>query len=101
MKEKELSNNITIPDPFLEPFYIQKDTYGYTVLEDATPDQRYTESVKKIQKTIGYYGSFGHCLRRIASLKTNNKLEYNSMSEYIEEWRIVENKINQLIKIDL
>ena len=38
MKEKELSNNITIRDPFLEPFYIQKDTYGYTVLEDATPD---------------------------------------------------------------
>ena len=52
MKEKELSNSITIRDPFLEPFYIQKDTYGYTVLEDATPDQRYTESVKKIQKTI-------------------------------------------------
>ena len=51
MKEKELSNSITIRDPFLEPFYIQKDTYGYTVLEDATPDQRYTESVKKIQKT--------------------------------------------------
>ena len=101
MKEKELSNSITIRDPFLEPFYIQKDTYCYTVLEDATPDQRYTKSVEKIQKTIGYYSTFGYCLRRIASLKTSNKSEYNSISEYIEEWKEVENKINQLIKIDL
>lgn len=101
MKEKELSNSITIRDPFLEPFYIQKDTYCYTVLEDATPDQRYTKSVEKIQKTIGYYASFGSCLRRIASLKTSNKAEYNSISEYIEEWKEIENKINQLIKIDL
>ena len=101
MKEKELSNSITIRDPFLEPFYIQKDTYCYTVLEDATPDQRYTKSVEKIQKTIGYYTSFGSCLRRIASLKTSNKAEYNSISEYIQEWKEIENKINQLIKIDL
>ena len=100
MKEKE-SNSIIIKDKVLEPFYIVKDTYCYTVMEEATPDQRYTESTKKLQKTIGHYSSFGSCLRRIAGLKTSNKKEYNSLSEYIQEWREIETKINKLVNIEI
>jgi hypothetical protein len=101
MKEKELSNTIIIRDPFLEPFYIQKDTYCYTVMEDATPDQRYTDSVKKIQKTIGYYSTLGNCLKRISGLKINNKQEYNSITEYISEWKEIELKIKTLVNLEV
>ena len=100
MKEKE-SNSITIKDKLLEPFYVVKDTYCYTVMEEATPDQRYTDSTKKLQKTIGHYSSFGSCLRRIAGLKTNSKKEYNSLIEYIHEFKAIEEKINKLVNIGI
>jgi hypothetical protein len=101
MKEKELSNTIIIRDPFLEPFYIQKDTYCYTIMEDATPDQRYTDSTKKIQKTIGYYATLGNCLKRISGLKVNSKTAYNSITEYISEWKEVESKISKLVNLEI
>ena len=101
MKEKELSNSITIRDPFLEPFYIMKDTYCYTIMEDATPDQRYTDSTKKLQKTLGYYSSFGACLKRIAGLKTSNKKEYATIMEYLAEFKAVETQINKLVNLEI
>lgn len=99
MKEKE-SNLITIKDKLLEPFYVVKDTYCYTVMEEATPDQRYTDSTKKLQKVIGHYSSFGSCLKRISGLKITNKKEYN-LNEYIQEFKQIEEKINKLVNIGI
>ena len=46
-KEKEESSSITIiRDPKIEPYFIGKDAYCYTVYQTITPDTKYTENNK-------------------------------------------------------
>ena len=101
-KEKEeLSNNTFIRDEKIEPYFIGKDSHCYTVYETITPDTRYTENNvagKDYTKALGHYSNFGSCLKAIARNKTNDKQNYNSIVEYLETYKQIENKTTTKFK---
>ena len=100
-KEKEEASSTTfIRDNRIEPYFIGKDSHCYTVYETITPDIRYTEDNKpgkEYVKALGHYGNFGSCLKVIACNKTNDKQNYESITEYLETYKQTEKLINELI----
>ena len=87
--------NTIIKDPVLEPFYISKDQYCYTVVEVITPDEKNLgrfgnkgnkNEGKDYEKSLGHYGNLAHALKSIAKHKLDKKPEYNSILEYINTW---------------
>jgi hypothetical protein len=103
-KAKESSSSTIIRDPRIEPYFISKDSHCYTIFETITPDTRYTENNKPGQeyiKALGHYSNFGNCLKVIARNKTNDKLSFDSITEYIATYRRVEELINELINIGI
>ena len=57
-----------IKDPVLEPFYLSKDQYCYTVYENVTPDPANLEEGSKgkdYQKALGYYTKLSHALQAV------------------------------------
>jgi len=89
-----------IKDPLLEPFYIGKDNYCYTVYEVVTPESKNLEAGsegKDYEKPVGHYSSFANALTAVAKAKTDSKDLYNSVQEYITEWDRIKTEINQLV----
>lgn len=96
-KRKTKSDSITtISDPLIEPFYISKDQYCYTVFENVSSSGN---SIKQYQKAKGHYSSFGACLETIAKLKVEQKENFNSIQEYITEWKQIKQTIKNLIEL--
>jgi len=92
----------TIRDPLMEPYFIQKDRYNYTVMERVTPTVGFAGKEakgKELERPIAYLSSFRGALWRISKLKFTNetKGEYNSIKEYISEWENLKNGINSLL----
>jgi hypothetical protein len=91
----------TIKDESLEPFYIQKDQYCYTVFENVTPTGRGARKSKNgddYTKSHGHYGNFGSAVKAICKHKLNsNDKEYSSVREYLAEWTEIQNSISELI----
>lgn len=91
-----------IKDPLMEPYYVSKDDYCYTVYETITPQEKYLEEGsegKEYIRPIGHYSSFASTLVKISEVKLNlNNKEYNSLKEYIGEWRKIKEEITQLIE---
>ena len=92
----------TIKDESLEPFYIQKDQYCYTVFENVTPTGKGARKSKNgddYTKSHGHYGNFGSAVKAICKHKLNgNDKDYNSVKEYLNEWVNLQKEIEQLIK---
>jgi len=96
-KRKTKSDSITIiSDPLIEPFYISKDQHCYTVFENINSSGG---SNKQYQKAKGHYSNFGSCLEIIAQLKVEQKENFNSIQEYIAEWKQIKQKIKNLIEL--
>ena len=96
-KRKTKSDSIvTINDPLLEPFYISKDQHCYTVFENVNSSG---EDSKQYQKAKGHYSSFGACLETIAQLKVEQKENFNSIREYITEWKQIKQTIKNLTEL--
>jgi hypothetical protein len=104
-KEKEEASSTTfIRDNRIEPYFIGKDTHCYTVYETVTPDTRYTEgnvAGKDYTKPMGHYSNFGQCLKAIARNKTNDKKNYDSIKEYIESFKAIQQELNKLIDLGI
>ena len=94
-----------IKDQILEPFYIGKDSYCYTVYEVVTPEAKNLEAGsegKDYEKPVGHYSSFGNALLAAAKAKLNNKEEaYNSVGEYLAEWERIQQEIKTLVNFNL
>jgi hypothetical protein len=94
---------LTIKDPKIEPFHIVKDRYCYTVYETITPQEKYLEKGsegKDYVKPLGHYSNFSNALNAIGKAKIMLKEtgEYNSIQEYIEEYRTLQSSINNLLE---
>ena len=104
-KEKEEFSSLTIiRDPKIEPYFIGKDAYCYTVYQTITPDTKYTENNKpgkEYTKALGHFSSFGNCLQSIARNKVNDKKSYQSIREYIDMFNDVQKEINSLISLGI
>jgi hypothetical protein len=86
----------TISDPSMEPFYITKDELCYTVNERITPNKDHFRSKgggTEYAKPQGYYPEFQQALQKIAKEKLHTKKEYNSLSEYLNEFELIETNI--------
>jgi hypothetical protein len=103
--------NTTIKDPAIEPFFITKDQYCYTVMETITPDEKNVGKFgkkdngnqgKNYEKSMGHYSSLASALRKITEAKIDLKDEYSTIMDYINEYDKQHELINKLInKIEI
>jgi hypothetical protein len=101
-KEIKTSNSTIIKDPKIEPYFISKDTYCYTIYKNVIPDIKYTEDNKpgkEYQKSIGHYSSFASCLKALAKEKVDNKQHYESIKDYIQTFKDLETSIKELLNV--
>jgi hypothetical protein len=104
-------SNTTIKDPTIEPFFITKDQYCYTVMETITPDDKNIGKFgkkdngnqgKNYEKSVGHYSSLSSALKKITELKIDLKDNYSTVMEYINEFDKQQESINKLInKIEI
>ena len=94
-------NYCVIKDPLMEPYFIQKDRWNYTIIEKVTPTRGFAGKKaigKEIERPIAYLSSFKSALWRISQLKfKSTKGEFNSIKEYINEWDNVKKGIDSLL----
>ena len=90
-----------ITDPKMEPYYIGKDTYCYTVYEVVTPQAKYLEKGsegKDYEKPVSHHSNFGSALKRVMKEKLNReKGHYTSIKEYIERWDELKKELKEII----
>lgn len=88
-ENEEYFTNITIKDPAIEPFFVIKDRYCYTLHMKTKTNPKYTVdgTSKETIKTIGHFADLPSCLKRIANDKVQFKPEYNSIKAYINEYK--------------
>ena len=85
----------TITDEALEPFFITKDEYSFSVKQNVTSDASHFRSKgnsKTYEKTLYYCPTFGAAIAKIADLKSDTG-DYSSLSEYLENYKLVKNQI--------
>ena len=105
---------IIIKDPILEPFYVGKDAYNYTVFETVPATlsgkgRRKKDAVveldpdgKTYDKPLGYYTTLGNAIGAIAKQKTPKTASFNSIKEYMDELKSINQETQNLInKINL
>jgi hypothetical protein len=95
---KKAKSITVISDPLMEPYYITKDDLCYTVNERITPNKDHFRSKgagTEYAKPQGYYASFELALIKISEELMHTKRNYDSLSEYIEEYRIISNQIKE------
>ncbi len=97
-QKQELSSVTLIKDPILEPYFIGKDTYCYTVYENAVSSE---SPNKTYLRSWGHHNNLGSCLKGIARLKLSKTKEYNSIREYISEWNSIQEKFEQLVNPEI
>ena len=86
----------TITDPTLEPYFITRDEYSFTVKENVAPNSNHFRTKgkgKSYEKSLSYYPTFEAALKKIAVLKLSQKENYTSINSYIEEYNIISNQI--------
>lgn len=103
MEEKlNLSSITLIKDPLIEPYFIGRDANSYTIYETVYPGTnnkgrgRKTRTKESI-KAISFHTNFGAAMGSIAKLKIEKRQVYDTIGEYIAEWRRVKEEINQIV----
>ena len=87
----------TITDPLLEPFFITKDEYSYTVKQNVTSDADHFRSkgnAKTYEKSLYYFTNLGQALDKIANLQTGFR-DFDSLKEYINQYTQISNNIKK------
>jgi hypothetical protein len=85
----------TITDPLLEPYFITKDEYSYTIKERVTSDTNHFRSKgnsKTYEKSLYYYPLFENAITKIAELKST-KTDFNGLDKYLENYKLIKNQI--------
>ena len=106
-EEKEVLSSLTlIKDPLIEPYFIGKDGSSYTIYESLKIGNNNKGRGRKTRtkegiKPVSFHTTFGSCLSAIAKLKIDNRPVYNSISEYVTEWKRVKNEISQIVNPEL
>ena len=91
-----------IKDQIIEPYFIARDQYCYTVYETVVPTKMHwkkTELGESYEKALGHYSSFESALKTVIDFKVNQEGKiFGSLQEYLKEWKEVKTKIESLIK---
>lgn len=86
-----------ITDPLLEPFFITKDEYSFTVKQNVTSDSSHFRSKgksKTYEKSLYYYATFSRALNKIAELKSDIG-DFSNLTNYLENYKQISNQIKQ------
>jgi len=82
----------TITDPLLEPFFITKDEYSFTVKQNVTSDASHFRAKKGTPKTyeksLFFYADFTRAIEKIAQLKAETD-NFDSLEEYIKNYKSI------------
>ena len=97
-KEKEYTRYVK--DPIMEPYFISMDDNCLTVNISVTPDARYSDSTKEYTKVVGHYSNMASALKSIAQNKINSQ-SYDSIKEYIDMFKKVQDEINDLVNLGI
>jgi hypothetical protein len=84
-----------ITDPLLDPFFITKDEYSYTVKQNVTSDSTHFRSkgnAKTYEKSLYYFTRFDQALNKISDLKSDME-SFNSLEEYINNYTKISTNI--------
>lgn len=94
MKTKTESDLIRIEDPLIEPFFIVKEKYCYTIYERRKP-----EGGKEYNKALGHYAlsNLGNVLKKLGEFKLGSSKSVYTLKEYIEENKRVNEETIELI----
>ena len=96
MSEQKRRKSIqVITDPLLEPFFITKDEYSYTVKQNVTSDASHFRSkgnAKTYEKSLYYFTNLGQALTKIASLQADLE-DVSSLEEYINNYEQISTNI--------
>jgi len=80
----------------LEPFFITKDEYSYTVKQNVTSNANHFRAKKGTPKTyeksLYYYANFEQALQKIAKLQADME-NYISLEEYINNYKSISTNI--------
>jgi len=77
-----------ITDPLLEPFFITKDEYSYTVKQNVSSDATHFRSkgnAKTYEKSLYYFTRFDQALNKICDLKSDIG-SFDNLKEYINNY---------------
>ena len=86
----------TITDKLIEPFFLTKDEYCYTLIEKVAPNKKHFRSKGKgYQKVRGYYPNIAAALTTILELKLHTNGEFGSLEEYAKEFRTISEDLKQ------
>ena len=89
------ANDTVITDPALEPFFISRSqTGGYTLYERVVKGDNNTEYIK----TICYPSNFSNALKKAAEELLNTNREFNSIREYVSEFKKIQSKITSIME---
>ena len=95
-----------IKDPAINPFFISKDQYCYTVMETITPDKknlgRFGNKGNKsegenYEKALGHFSTLPGALKMIVKSKVDLKPEYDTIQDYIGEIKTQQDKMEELL----
>jgi len=91
-----------IKDAALEPYFLSKDKYCYTVMEHSITDNK-GGNKEGFTQSYGHYSTLPYALKRIVSLKTDDpQKEYTSIKEYINEYCKLKLEIDKMLnKLEL
>ena len=87
----------TITDPLLDPFFITKDEYSYTVKELVTSNQDHFRSKgksKTYEKSHYYFPKFSQAIHKIAVLKSQTK-DFDSLISFLDDYKQINNQIKK------
>lgn len=97
-KPEQLSSITLIKDKVMEPYFIGKDHYCYTIYENVESSE---SPGKTYLKQWGHYTNLGSCLKGVAKMKISKVKEFTSLNEYISAWTDLQEKFNQTINNEL
>ena len=96
MSEQKRRKSIqVITDPLLEPFFITKDEYSYTVKQNVSSDATHFRSkgnAKTYEKSLYYFTRFDQALNKIGDLKAGLE-NFDSLEEYINNYTKISTNI--------
>jgi len=91
-----------IKDPLMEPFYVRKDSNGFTLIEKVISTRGFAgkkATGKTVEKIVGYYTKFQNVLRVVSREKFyKNQSEFETITEYIDAWDEVKTGMELLLK---
>ena len=96
MSEQKRRKSIqVITDPLLEPFFITKDEYSYTVKQNVSSDATHFRSKgnsKTYEKSLYYFTRFDQALNKIGDLKAGLE-NFDSLEKYINNYTKISTNI--------